>query len=165
MKDVSTGPSLSNLEIENTQLKKELTAVRIKNDSLRDENVSIKARFQELYKSKAGSNSSVSSGATIPVKPKTVASGLYVMTPNVGSKWKPIGRKFTLGDTCTFTRITKPEVVSLENFGSVRTSEPTNNVTVTPREQQAYGNMILRCNTHNVIIDPRGIEGYYNRPD
>nr|GEW55092.1 hypothetical protein [Tanacetum cinerariifolium]GEW60154.1 hypothetical protein [Tanacetum cinerariifolium] len=81
MKDVSTGPCLSTLEIENTQLKEELTAVRIKNDSLRNENVSIKARFQELYKSKAGSNSSVSSGATIPVKPKAVASGLYVMTP------------------------------------------------------------------------------------
>nr|GFA18030.1 hypothetical protein [Tanacetum cinerariifolium] len=76
---------------ENPQLKEELNAVRIKNDSLRDENVSIKARFQELYKSKAGS------------------------------------------DTCLLTRITIPEVVSLENFGSVRTSEPTNNVTVTPK--------------------------------
>ncbi|GKC29805.1 hypothetical protein Tco_1037099 [Tanacetum coccineum] len=81
MKDVCTGPSLSTLEIENTKLKEELTAVRIKNDSLRDENVSIKERFQELYKSKAGSNSSVSSGATILVKPKAVASGLYAMTP------------------------------------------------------------------------------------
>ncbi|GJW98030.1 retrovirus-related pol polyprotein from transposon TNT 1-94 [Tanacetum coccineum] len=48
MKDVSTGPSLSTLEIENTKLKEELTAVRIKNDSLRDENVSIKERFQEI---------------------------------------------------------------------------------------------------------------------
>nr|GEU86465.1 transposon TX1 uncharacterized [Tanacetum cinerariifolium] len=282
MKDVSTCPSLSTIEIENTQLKEELIAVRIKNDSLRDENVSIKARFQELYKSKARSNSSVSSGATIHVKPKAVAFGLYVMTPkyvppqkrinreahipshrketvtvvdmtnvpinlptgikfvpearkskskndrkthknlparsqnvkrlekslrnlnkknrvdsslnvkrsnftsksvsvcktcneclvfgnhdecvvkfvnakkpkvinnanvkqvwkatgnvlsSVGFQWKPTGRKFTLGDTCTLTRITKPEVVSLENFGSVRTSEPTNNVTVTPRLQ------------------------------
>nr|GEW08575.1 hypothetical protein [Tanacetum cinerariifolium] len=85
MKDVSACPSLSTLEIENTLLKEELTTVRIKNDSLRDENVSIKARFQELYKSKAGSHSSVSSGATIPVKPKAVASGLYVMT----SKYVP----------------------------------------------------------------------------
>nr|GEV32217.1 hypothetical protein [Tanacetum cinerariifolium] len=197
---------------ENPQLKEELTVVRIKNDSLRDENVLIKARFQELYKSKAGSNSSVSSGATIPVKPKAVASGLYAITPknksvpdasksksksdkkihknlparskkfvyvcktcneclvfgnhddyvvksvnakkpkviinanvkqvwkatgkvfaSVGSRWKPTGRKLTLGDTCPLTRITKPEVVSLENSGSVRTSEPTNNVTVTPR--------------------------------
>ncbi|GJR59509.1 hypothetical protein Tco_1501671 [Tanacetum coccineum] len=134
-----------------------------------------KKRFQELYKSKAGSNSSVSSGATILVKPKPVASGLYAMTPNneclvfgnhdecvvkfmnakkskvinnanvkqvwkatgkvfasVGSRWKPTGRKFTLGDTCPLTRINKPEVVSIANFGSVRTSEPTNNVTVTP---------------------------------
>ncbi|GJR05160.1 hypothetical protein Tco_0528144, partial [Tanacetum coccineum] len=277
MKDVSTGPSLSTLEIENTKLKEELTAVRIKNDSLRDENVSIKERFQELYKSKAGSNSSVSSGATILVKPKAVASGLYAMTPkyvppqkrinretnsslprketvtvvdlsnvpvnlptgiksvpdasksksksdkkihknlparskkvkrvakpprnlnknrvdsslndkrtgfisksvsvcktcneclvfgnhdecvvksvnakkpkvinnanvkqvwkatgkvfaSVGSRWKPTGRKFTLGDTCPLTRINKPEVVSIANSGSVRTSEPTNNVTVT----------------------------------
>ncbi|GJX36927.1 hypothetical protein Tco_0248484 [Tanacetum coccineum] len=261
MKEVSTGPSLSTLEIENTKLKEELTTVRIKNDSLRDENVSIKERFQELYKSKAGSNSSVSSGATILVKPKAVASGLYAMTPkketvtvvdlsnvpvnlptgiksvpdasksksksdkkihknlparskkvkrvakpprnlnknrvdsslndkrtgfisksvsvcktcneclvfgnhdecvvksvnakkpkvinnanvkqvwkatgkvfaSVGSRWKPTGRKFTLGDTCPLTRINKPEVVSIANSGSVRTSEPTNNVTVTPR--------------------------------
>nr|GEW80687.1 hypothetical protein [Tanacetum cinerariifolium] len=93
MKDVSTGPSLSTLEIENTQLKEELTAVRIKNDSLRDENMSIKARFQELYKSKAGSNSSVSSGATIPVKPKAVASGLYAMTPKYVSPQKRINRE------------------------------------------------------------------------
>ncbi|GJU65897.1 retrovirus-related pol polyprotein from transposon TNT 1-94 [Tanacetum coccineum] len=250
MKDVSTGPSLSTLEIENTKLKEGLTAVRIKNDSLRDENVSIKERFQEWYKSKAGSNSSISSGATIPVKPKAVTSGLYVMTPkyvpsqkrinmetnsslprkeivtvvdlsnvpvnlpigiksvpdvsksmsksdkkihknlparskkvkrvakpprnlnkknhvdsslnnnrtgfitksisvcktfwkatskviaSVGSRWKPTGRKFTLGDTCPLTRINKPEVVSLENSGSIRTSEPTNNVTMTPRNDQ-----------------------------
>ncbi|GKA70370.1 integrase, catalytic region, zinc finger, CCHC-type containing protein [Tanacetum coccineum] len=278
MKDVSTGPSLCTLEIENTKLKEGLTAVRIKNDSLIDENVSIKERFQELYKSKAGSNSSVSNGATILVKPKAVASGLYAMTPkyvppqkrinretnsslprketvtvvdlsnvpvnlptgiksvpdasksksksvkkihknlparskkvkrvakpprnlnknrvdfslndkctgfisksvsvcktcnerlvfgnhdecvvksvnakkpkvinnanvkqvwkatgkvfaSVGSRWKPTGRKFTLGDTCPLTRINKPEVVSIANSGSVRTSEPTNNVTVTP---------------------------------
>ncbi|GJR79733.1 putative ribonuclease H-like domain-containing protein [Tanacetum coccineum] len=259
MKDVSTGPSLSTLEIENTKLKEGLTAVRIKNDSLRDENVSIKERFQEWYKSKAGSNSSVSSGATIPVKPKVVTSGLYVMTPkyvpsqkrinmetnsslprketvtvvdlsnvpvnlptgiksipdvsksksksakkihknfparskkvkrvakpprnlnkknrvdsslndnrtgfitksisvcktfinkanvkqvwkatdkviaSVGSRWKPTGRKFTLGDTCPLKRINKPKVVSLEISGSVRTSEPTNSVTMTPRNDQ-----------------------------
>ncbi|GJS44154.1 retrovirus-related pol polyprotein from transposon TNT 1-94 [Tanacetum coccineum] len=52
---------------------------------------------------------------------------------SVGSRWKPTGRKFTLGDTCPLTRINKPEVVSIANSGSVRTSEPTNNVTVTPR--------------------------------
>nr|GEV48431.1 hypothetical protein [Tanacetum cinerariifolium] len=91
MKDVSTCPSLSTLEIENTQLKEELTAV--KNDSLRDENLSIKACFQELYKSKAGSNSSVSSGATIPVKPKAVASVLYAMTPKYVPPQKRINRE------------------------------------------------------------------------
>ncbi|GJY69775.1 retrovirus-related pol polyprotein from transposon TNT 1-94 [Tanacetum coccineum] len=53
----------------------------------------------------------------------------------VGSRWKPTGRKFTLGDTCPLTRINKPEVVSIANSGSVRTSEPTNNVTVTPSLQ------------------------------
>ncbi|GKC45348.1 putative ribonuclease H-like domain-containing protein [Tanacetum coccineum] len=51
---------------------------------------------------------------------------------SVGSKWKPTGRKFTLGDTCPLTRITKPEVVPLEKLGSVGTSEPANNVIVTP---------------------------------
>nr|GEU40709.1 hypothetical protein [Tanacetum cinerariifolium] len=269
-----------NLEVKFQNTNNVLKIYRIKNDSLRDENVSIKARFQELYKSKAGCNSCVSSGATIHVKPKAVASGLYAMTPknvppqkrinretnsslprketvividlsnvpvnlptrikyvpdasksksksdkkihknflarsknvkrfsnphrnlnkknrvdsslndkhtgflsksisvcktcneclvfgnhddcvvksvnakkpkvinnanvkqvwkatgkvfaSVGSQWKPTGRKFTLGDTCPLTRITKPEVVSLENSRSVRTGEPTNNVTVTPR--------------------------------
>ncbi|GJW24599.1 hypothetical protein Tco_0038410 [Tanacetum coccineum] len=52
---------------------------------------------------------------------------------SVGSKWRPTGRKFTLGDTCPLTRITKPEVVPLEKSGSVSTSEPANNVIVTPR--------------------------------
>ncbi|GJS68148.1 retrovirus-related pol polyprotein from transposon TNT 1-94 [Tanacetum coccineum] len=58
---------------------------------------------------------------------------------SVGSRWKPTGRKFTLGDTCPLTRINKPEVVSLENSGSIRTSEPTNNVTMTPRNDQFVG--------------------------
>ncbi|GJS44879.1 hypothetical protein Tco_0595000 [Tanacetum coccineum] len=208
------------------QLKEELTTVRIKNDSLRDENVSIKKRYQDFYQSKAKSNSNVSSKAVIPEKPKVVAPGLYAMTPknlparsenmkrvdntlrslnkrnrvysslsvkrngfisksvsvcnicneclvfgnhnkcgvknlnsmnaknpkvkndaivkqvwkatgkifpSVGSKWRPTGRKFTLGDTCPLTRITKPEVVPLEKSGSVSTSEPANNVIVTPR--------------------------------
>ncbi|GJU71091.1 hypothetical protein Tco_1262496 [Tanacetum coccineum] len=268
---------------ENPQLKEELTAVRIKNDSLRDENVSIKKRYQDLYDSKAESNSNVSSRAVVPEKPKVLAPGLYAMTPkyippqkrnnkeantplprketvslvkktnvcvnlskgiksvteasklkskcetkthrnlpgksenmkivdnplrslnkrnrvdsslsvkrtgfisnfvsvcnicneclvfgnhnkcgvknlnsvnaknpkvnndatvkqvwkaigkifgSVGSKWRPTGRKFTLGDTCPLTRITKPEVVPLEKPGSVSTSEPANNVIVTPR--------------------------------
>ncbi|GJW32419.1 hypothetical protein Tco_0052451 [Tanacetum coccineum] len=288
MKEVSAGPNLSTLEFQaletkNTQLKEELTAVRIKNASLRDENVSIKKRYQDLYQSKAESNSNVSSRAAVPEKPKVLAPGLYAMTPkyithhkrnnreantplhmketislvkktnvcvnlstgiksvteaskskskcetkthrnlparsenvkrvdnplrnlnkrnrvdsslsvkrtgfisksvsvcktcneclvfgnhnkcgvknlnsvnaknpkvknnatmkqvwkatgkifaSVGSKWKPTGRKFTLGDTCPLTRITKPEVVPLEKSGSVSTSEPANNVIVTPR--------------------------------
>ncbi|GJS68150.1 retrovirus-related pol polyprotein from transposon TNT 1-94 [Tanacetum coccineum] len=51
MKDVSTGPSLSTLEIENTKLKEELTAVRIKNDSLRDEMIMchINERYSRMY--------------------------------------------------------------------------------------------------------------------
>nr|GEV25790.1 putative reverse transcriptase domain-containing protein [Tanacetum cinerariifolium] len=86
MKEGSAGPNLSNpeyqaLETENTQLKEELTAVRIRNDSLMDENVSIKKRYQYLYKSKAESNSNVSSGAAVPEKPKVLAPGLYAMTP------------------------------------------------------------------------------------
>nr|GEX26264.1 hypothetical protein [Tanacetum cinerariifolium] len=53
----------------------------IKNDILRDETVSIKKRYQDLYKSKAESNSNVSSGAAVPEKPKVFAPGLYAMTP------------------------------------------------------------------------------------
>ncbi|GJW29352.1 retrovirus-related pol polyprotein from transposon TNT 1-94 [Tanacetum coccineum] len=288
MKEVSADSNLSNLEFqaletENTQLKGELTTVRIKNDSLRDENVSIKKRYQDLYQSKVESNSNVSSRAAVPKKPKVLAPGLYAMMPKyippqkrnnreantplprkdtvslvkktnvcvnmstgiksvteaskskskckmnthrnfpaksenvkrvdnplrslnkrnrvdsslrvkrtrfnsksvsvcnicneclvfgnhnkrgvknlnsvnaknpkvnndatvkqvwkatgkifatVGSKWRPTGRKFTLGDTCLLTRITKPEVVPLEKSGSISTSEPANNVIVTPR--------------------------------
>ncbi|GJR61977.1 putative reverse transcriptase domain-containing protein [Tanacetum coccineum] len=263
MKEVSANSNLSTLdfpvlETENTQLKEELTAVRIKNDSLRDENVSIKKHYQDFYQSKAESNSNVSSRAIVPEKPKVLAPSLYVMTPkyippqkrknkeantplprketskskcetkthrnlpaksenvkrvdnplrslnkrnrvdsslrvkriefnstsvsvcnicneclvsgnhnkcgvknlnyvnaknpkvnndatvkqvwkttgkifaSVGSKWRPTGRKITLGDTCPLTRITKPEVVPLEKSGSVSTSEPANNVIVTPR--------------------------------
>ncbi|GKD12563.1 hypothetical protein Tco_1196970 [Tanacetum coccineum] len=52
---------------------------------------------------------------------------------SVGSKWIPTGRKFTLGDTCPLTRITKPEAVALDKSGSISTSEPANNVIVTHR--------------------------------
>ncbi|GJX27636.1 hypothetical protein Tco_0235715 [Tanacetum coccineum] len=168
IKEVIAESNLSTLEFQaletkNTQLKEELTAVRIKNASLRDENVSIKKRYQYLYRSKAESNSNVSSRATVPEKPKVLAHGLYAMMPkyippqkrnnreanthlprketkdigkifaSVGSKWRPTGRKLTLGDTCPLTRITKPEVVALEKSGSVSTNGPANNVIVTPR--------------------------------
>nr|GEW07185.1 retrovirus-related Pol polyprotein from transposon TNT 1-94 [Tanacetum cinerariifolium] len=127
MKEVSTNLNLSTLEVhaldtENTQLKEELSDVRIKHDSLMDENVSIKKRYQDLSMTKA---SNVSSGSVVPEKPKVLTPGLYAMTPNVGSKWKPIGRIFTLGDTCPLTRITKPESVPLGKSRSVSTSAPT----------------------------------------
>ncbi|GKD63141.1 hypothetical protein Tco_1305249 [Tanacetum coccineum] len=253
MNEVNANLNLSTLEFQaletkNTQLKEELTTIKIKNDSLRDENLSIKKRYQDLYQSKAESNSNVSSRAVVPEKPKVFASGLYAMTPkiksvteaskskskyetktyrnlparsenmkrvanplrslykrnrvdsslsvkctgfisnsvsvcnicneclvfgnhnkcgvknlnsmnaknpkvnndatvkqvwkatgkifaSVGSKWRPTGRNFTLGDTCPLTRITKPEVVPLEKSGSVSTSEPANNVIVTPNAE------------------------------
>ncbi|GJU56159.1 hypothetical protein Tco_1229873 [Tanacetum coccineum] len=217
----------------------ELDIDRIKNNSLRDENVSIKKCYQDLYKSKAESNSNVSSRAAVPEKLKVLAHGIksvteaskskskcetkthrnlpsrsenvkrvdnplknlnkmnrvdsslsvkrtgfisksvsicktckeclvlgnhnkcgvknlnYVNCKNpkvnndatvkqvwkatgkifasVGSKWRPTGRKFTLGNTCPLTGTTKLEVVPLEKSGSVSTSELANNVIVTPR--------------------------------
>ncbi|GJS03645.1 retrovirus-related pol polyprotein from transposon TNT 1-94 [Tanacetum coccineum] len=115
MKEVSADSNMSTLEFqaletEDTQLKEELTAVRIKSDSLRDENVSTKKRYQDLYQSKAESNSNVSNRAVVPEKPKVLAPGLYAMTP----------------------KITKPEVVPLEKSESVSTSEPANNIIITP---------------------------------
>nr|GEX33691.1 retrovirus-related Pol polyprotein from transposon TNT 1-94 [Tanacetum cinerariifolium] len=85
MKEVSANPNLSTLEVhvletENIQLKEELTTVMIKHDSLRDENLSIKKRYQDLSMTKA-SNSNVSSGAVVPEKPKVLAPSLYAMTP------------------------------------------------------------------------------------
>nr|GEX38924.1 hypothetical protein [Tanacetum cinerariifolium] len=65
----------------------------------------------EILKSKAESNSNVSSGAAVLEKPKVLAPGLYAITP----------------------KITKPDVVPLEKSRSVSTSEPAINVTVTPR--------------------------------
>ncbi|GKC13523.1 hypothetical protein Tco_1010305 [Tanacetum coccineum] len=86
MNEVNANLNLSTLEFQaletkNTQLKEELTTIKIKNDSLRDENLSIKKRYQDLYQSKAESNSNVSSRAVVPEKPKVLALGLYAMTP------------------------------------------------------------------------------------
>ncbi|GJS52720.1 retrovirus-related pol polyprotein from transposon TNT 1-94 [Tanacetum coccineum] len=63
IKEVSANPNQSALETKITQLKEELTAVRIKHDSLRDENV----------------------GTVVPEKPKVLAPGLYAMTPKIKS--------------------------------------------------------------------------------
>ncbi|GJX64946.1 hypothetical protein Tco_0299289 [Tanacetum coccineum] len=35
---------------------------------------------------------------------------------NVGYQWKPTGRKFTLGEQCSLTRITKPKVVHVRQW-------------------------------------------------
>ncbi|GJV67088.1 hypothetical protein Tco_1482597 [Tanacetum coccineum] len=117
MKEVSADSNLSTLEFqaletENTQLKEELTACGVKNLN------SVNAK-----------NPKVKNDAIV----KQVWKATGKIFASVGSKWKPTGRKFTLGDTCPLTRITKPEVVPLEKSGSVSTSEPANNVIVTPR--------------------------------
>ncbi|GKA27587.1 hypothetical protein Tco_0713755 [Tanacetum coccineum] len=111
MKEVSADSNMSTLEFqaletENTQLKEELIAVRIKNDSLRDENVSIKKHCQDLYKSKAESNSNVSSRAVVPEKPKVLAPGLYAMTPKYVPPQKRNNRE-------TNTSLPRKETVSL----------------------------------------------------
>ncbi|GKB63626.1 hypothetical protein Tco_0919812, partial [Tanacetum coccineum] len=74
-------------------------------------------------------NPKVKNNATV----KQVWKATGKIFASVGSKWRPTERKFTLGDTCPLTRITKPEVVPLEKSGSVSTSEPANNVIVTSR--------------------------------
>nr|GEV80511.1 hypothetical protein [Tanacetum cinerariifolium] len=63
-----------------------LDDLRIKNDRLKDDYVSIKKRYQDLYQSKAESNSNVSSRAAVPEKPKGLAPGLYAMTPKFSKK-------------------------------------------------------------------------------
>nr|GFC27255.1 hypothetical protein [Tanacetum cinerariifolium] len=83
MKEVIVNLNLSSvkvyaLETENTQLKEELTTVRIKHDSLGDENVCIKKRYQDLSMTKA-SNINVSSGAVVPEKPKVLSPDLYAL--------------------------------------------------------------------------------------
>nr|GEX36420.1 hypothetical protein [Tanacetum cinerariifolium] len=100
MKEVSAGTNLSTLEFQaletkNTQLKEELTAVRIKNDSLRDDNVSIKKRYQDLYQSKAESNSNVSSGAVVPKKPKSGGIGYGLVTSPTTPSVPPIKKQLS----------------------------------------------------------------------
>nr|GEV82583.1 hypothetical protein [Tanacetum cinerariifolium] len=58
-----------------TESKKLKTYNKAREDSYQEELVWLR------HANKAGSNRSVSSGATIPVKPKAVASSLYAMTP------------------------------------------------------------------------------------
>nr|GEW68787.1 hypothetical protein [Tanacetum cinerariifolium] len=100
------------LEAEILKLKEELTTVRIKHDSLRDENVSIKKRYQDLYKSKAECNSNVSSGAVVPEKPKVLAPGLYAMTPKYVPPLKRNNREVNtpLPTKETISLVKKPNV-------------------------------------------------------
>nr|GEV33107.1 hypothetical protein [Tanacetum cinerariifolium] len=112
MKDVSTGPSLSTLEIENTQLKEELTAVGLRMIVLEMKMCQLKHVFKNCIRIKS-----------VPDASKSKSKSDKKIHKNLPAR----------SDMCPLTRITKPEVVSLENSESVRTSEPTNNVTVTPR--------------------------------
>ncbi|GKA87613.1 integrase, catalytic region, zinc finger, CCHC-type containing protein [Tanacetum coccineum] len=87
------------------------------------------------------SNSNVSSRAAVPEKPKVLVAGLYAMTPKYAPPQKrnnreantPLPRKETVSLVKQTNVITKPEVVPLVKSGSVSTSEPANNVIVTPR--------------------------------
>nr|GEV04909.1 hypothetical protein [Tanacetum cinerariifolium] len=81
-KDVlSLKRNIKNSSLNFKSTKNVLKIHRIKNDSPRYENVSIKKRYQDLYQSKAESNSNVSSGAAVPEKPKVLPPSLYVMMP------------------------------------------------------------------------------------
>nr|GEY42406.1 hypothetical protein [Tanacetum cinerariifolium] len=92
------------------------------NDSLKAELERYKTQVQnleqKLYKSKAGSNSSVSSGAIIPVKSKAVASGLYVMTPKYIPPQKRINRE-------TNSSLPRKETVTVVDLSNVLVNLPT----------------------------------------
>nr|GEU51529.1 hypothetical protein [Tanacetum cinerariifolium] len=140
------------------KLKEELTAIRIKNDSLRDKNVSIKACFHELYKSKIGSNSSVRSGATIPVKPKAVASGLYAMTPKYVPPQKRINKE-------TNSSLPRKETVTVKNLSNVPVNLPTGIKSVpyaskskSKSDKKIHKNFLTRCkNVKRVAKPPRNL--------
>nr|GEU95038.1 putative ribonuclease H-like domain-containing protein [Tanacetum cinerariifolium] len=83
-----------------------LLILLIKNDSLRDENVSIKKRYQDLYQSKAESSSNVSSGAAVLEKPKVLAPSLYAMMSKYVPPQKRNNRKAN-------TPLPRKETVSL----------------------------------------------------
>ncbi|GJZ23799.1 putative ribonuclease H-like domain-containing protein [Tanacetum coccineum] len=54
---------------------------------------------------------------------KQVWKAIGKLFANVGYQWKPTGKKFTLGEQCPLTRITKSKVVPLQQPEHVSTSE------------------------------------------
>nr|GEX22664.1 hypothetical protein [Tanacetum cinerariifolium] len=108
MKEMRAGPKVNNLdaqalETKNSQLKEELTDVRVKHDVFRVENVNIKKCYQELYNSstyshaqftkmiisltiknanlKAELKGNMNSGPAVPEKPKVHAPGMFAINP------------------------------------------------------------------------------------
>nr|GEU43881.1 hypothetical protein [Tanacetum cinerariifolium] len=128
--------------------------LEIKNDSLKDENVLIKACFQGLYKSKAGSNSSVSSRETIPVKPKAIASGLYATTPKYVPPQNTINRE-------TNSSLPGKVTVTVVNLSNVPVNLPTGikyvpyaNKFKSKSDKKIHKNLPARSKNVNRVVKP-----------
>ncbi|GJT79662.1 hypothetical protein Tco_1054004 [Tanacetum coccineum] len=93
LKEVSADSNLSTLEFqaletENTQLKEVLNAVRIKNDSLRDENVSIKKQKNNRE-----------ANTPLPKEIEVASAKPHHMIAPDSSRWVPTGKIFTSSTT------------------------------------------------------------------
>nr|GEV35817.1 RNA-directed DNA polymerase, eukaryota [Tanacetum cinerariifolium] len=153
------------LEAEILKLKEEFTAVRIKNDSLRDDNVSIKKRYQDLYKSKAESNSNAGSGAVIPEKPKVLAPGLYAMMPKYVPPQKRNNKEVN-------TPLPRKETVSLvkKTHVSVNLSTGIKSVTKAIKskskcEMKTHRNLLARSENMKRVENPLRNFNKRNRVD
>ncbi|GKB73404.1 retrovirus-related pol polyprotein from transposon TNT 1-94, partial [Tanacetum coccineum] len=58
-----------------------------------------------------------------PKQVKQVWKATGKLLTNVGYQWKPMGRKFTLGEQCPLTRFTKSKVVPVQQTKNVSTSK------------------------------------------
>ncbi|GJX35265.1 hypothetical protein Tco_0246822 [Tanacetum coccineum] len=56
-------------------------------------------------------------------KPKQVWKAIGKLLTNIGYQWKPMGRKFILGEQCPLTRLTKSKVVLAKQTENVSTSK------------------------------------------
>nr|GEZ90238.1 hypothetical protein [Tanacetum cinerariifolium] len=153
------------LEAEILKLKEEFSIVRIKNDSLRDDNVSIKKRYQDLYKSKAESNSNAGSGAVVLEKPKVLAPGLYVMMPKYVPPQKRNNREVN-------TPLPRKETVSLvkKTHISVNLSIGIKSVTKARKlkskcEMKTHRNLLARSENMKRVENPLRNFNKRNRVD
>ncbi|GKD19957.1 hypothetical protein Tco_1209115, partial [Tanacetum coccineum] len=70
---------------------------------------------------------------------------------NVGYQWKPTGRKFTLGEQCPLTRLTKSKVVPAKQIENVSTSKIVKTEKLSPTSQKPLTRYQRRTKQYKAI--------------